>query len=83
MDALIIIDMLNDFMHPQGALYVGEQVISLIHFCEKVIPQKRKEKSTIIYTCDTHWEDDEEFQLFPAHAVRGTWGHQVIEELTP
>ena len=83
MKALLIIDLLNDFMRPQGALFVGDTVYPLIHFCEKIIPEKRKEEYTIIYMCDTHWEDDEEFQLFPPHAIQGTWGQQVIEELTP
>jgi len=83
MKALIIIDMLNDFMRPKGTLYVGEQVNSIIQFCKDIIPEFRSEQNTIIYTCDTHWEDDEEFKLFPPHAIRGTWGHQVIDELTP
>ncbi len=83
MNALIIIDMLNDFMRPQGALYVGDHVQPLIQFCKELVVQKRKEQYTIIYSCDTHWEKDEEFLLFPSHAVRGSWGQQVIEEVKP
>jgi len=83
MNALIIIDMLNDFMRPQGTLYIGNHVQSLIRFCKELVVQKRKEQYTIIYSCDTHWEKDEEFKLFQPHAVRGSWGQQIIEELAP
>ena len=50
MNALIIIDMLNDFMHPQGALYIGDHVQSLIQFCKELIVQKRKEQYTRLST---------------------------------
>ena len=76
MNALIIIDLLNDFMRPQGALYIGDHVQPLIQFCQELINQKRKENYTIIYSCDTHWENDEEFLLFPPHAIRGSWGQK-------
>ena len=83
MNALIIIDLLNDFMRPQGALYIGDHVQPLIQFCQELINQKRKENYTIIYSCDTHWENDEEFLLFPPHAIRGSWGQKIIEEVKP
>ena len=50
---------------------------------EELINQKRKENYTIIYSCDTHWENDEEFLLFPPHAIRGSWGQKIIEEVKP
>jgi nicotinamidase/pyrazinamidase len=83
MNALIIIDLLNDFMRPQGALYIGDHVQPLIQFCQELINQKREENYTIIYSCDTHWENDEEFLLFPPHAIRGSWGQKIIEEVKP
>ena len=83
MNAFIIIDLLNDFMKPQGALYIGDHVQPLIQFCKELIIQKRKQHYTIIYSCDTHWEDDEEFLLFPPHAIQGSWGQKIIEEVTP
>jgi nicotinamidase/pyrazinamidase len=83
MNALIIIDLLKDFMRPQGALYLGVHVQPLIQFCQELINQKRKENYTIIYSCDTHWENDEEFLLFPPHAIRGSWGQKIIEEVKP
>ncbi len=83
MNALIIIDLLNDFIKPQGALYIGDHVQPLIPFCKELIIQKRKENYTIIYSCDTHLENDEEFLLFPSHAIQGSWGQKIIEEVAP
>jgi nicotinamidase-related amidase len=37
----------------------------------------------ILFARDAHAEKDKEFQLFRPHAVRGSWGSQLIAELTP
>ena len=81
-EALIIIDMINDFVHPKGILYVkGSEKI--IPFIKKKIKEFRNEKFPIIYAVDSHLESDKEFSLFPKHAVRGTWGAKIVEELAP
>ena len=37
----------------------------------------------MIYLCDAHAPDDPEFRVWPKHAVRGSYGAAVIEELKP
>jgi nicotinamidase-related amidase len=39
----------------------------------------------VIYICDTHASDDKEFTKFgwPPHAVKGTKGAEVVDELRP
>jgi nicotinamidase-related amidase len=37
----------------------------------------------IIYICDAHRENDKEFDSWPPHAVLGTKGAEVVEELKP
>jgi nicotinamidase-related amidase len=37
----------------------------------------------IVYTQDWHRPDDPEFTLWGAHAVAGTWGAEIVPELTP
>lgn len=81
--ALIVADMLNDFLDPQGSLYVGPQAREIIPFISEKIGEFRAQDSVVIFTCDAHAPDDREFKLFPPHAVKGTWGAQVIPELTP
>jgi nicotinamidase-related amidase len=81
--ALIVIDMLNDFLDPGGSLYVGAQAREIIPFVAQKIAAFRDEGRMVIFVCDAHAADDLEFRAFPAHAVKGSWGAGIIPELTP
>ena len=81
--ALIVSDMLNDFLDPQGSLYVGPQAREIIPFVAQKIEAFRAQGGVVIFTCDAHAPDDREFRYFPAHAVKGSWGAQIIPELSP
>lgn len=81
MKALIVIDMLNDFVHPDGALYLeaGNKIIPAIN--DKL--RKTSSDTLIIYLKDMHADNDAEFKLFPRHCVVGSWGSQIIHSLNP
>ncbi len=83
-DALLIIDMLNDFVLESAPLEVPD-TRKVIPAIKKEVEKIRKEGKPIIYICDTHEPDDKEFSKFgwPAHAVKGTKGAQVVDELKP
>ena len=81
--ALIVIDMLNDFLDPGGSLYVGAQAREIIPFVAQKIAAFRAQGQVVIFVCDAHTIDDPEFDAFPAHAVKGSWGARIIPELTP
>lgn len=83
MKALLIIDMLNDFVKPEGVLYCGEKAEKIIPEIIKLKREFKEKKFPIIYLCDSHTFEDEEFSLFPPHCIKGTPGAQVVEELTP
>lgn len=83
MRALVVIDMLNDFMDPKGVLFCGEAVRRIIPSVREKIEGFRRLNQPVIYACDAHDPDDGEFKAFPRHCVRGSWGAQVIPELTP
>jgi nicotinamidase-related amidase len=80
---LIVIDMLNDFMDPGGALYCGDESRKIIPVIRTLIDRFHAENRKIIYLRDAHTEDDREFELFSRHAVKGSWGSQIIPELAP
>ena len=80
---LIVIDVLNDFMDPRGALYCGDSARLIIPAIESLVARFSREKETVIYLRDAHAPDDKEFELFPPHAVKGTWGAEIIPELAP
>jgi nicotinamidase-related amidase len=81
--ALIVVDMLNDFVDEKGVLYCGQTARDIIPFIKGRIEAYQKSGDLLIYLQDSHAEDDKEFERFPKHSVVGTWGHQIIPELAP
>ena len=81
--AIIIVDMLNDFVDENGALYCGDTARSIIPFIQERIMSYRDRKELVIYLQDSHDEDDKEFEKFPKHSILGTWGSEIIPELLP
>ena len=81
--ALIVVDMLNDFIDEKGALYCGQTARDIIPFVHQKLINYRKNKDTVIYLQDAHDQNDAEFEKFPRHCVAGTWGSEIIPELAP
>lgn len=80
--AFLIVDMLNDFVKEKGTLIVPD-AIKIVPVIKRRLDEARGEDASIIYVTDAHRSDDPEFQMWPAHAVAGSWGGQVIDELKP
>ncbi|EZQ11121.1 MULTISPECIES: cysteine hydrolase family protein [Acidianus] len=80
--ALIIVDMQNDFVKKDGKLYVpsAEETVSRI---KEMIKRVREAGSLLIYTQDWHMKDDPEFKIWGEHALAGTWGAEIVDELSP
>jgi nicotinamidase/pyrazinamidase len=58
--------------------------------CERAIPRvvdivrsEMEGGTPVIFTKDSHVEDDLEFKIFPRHCVVGTDEHQLVRELRP
>ncbi len=83
-EALLVIDMLNDFVLPGAPLEVPD-TRRIIKNIKREITAARAAAKPVIYICDAHDPDDKEFRRFgwPAHAVKGTRGAEIIEELRP
>ncbi len=80
---LLVIDLLNDFLDPAGALYCGEEARKIIPVIRSLIDQFTGEGEPVIFLRDAHAQNDKEFELFPPHAIKGSWGSEVIRELAP
>ena len=80
---LLVIDMLNDFIDPGGALYCGETARAIIPAVRRLVDFFSENDLPVIYLRDAHAEDDREFELFSRHSVKGTWGSLIIPELEP
>ena len=80
--ALLICDMLNDFVK-KGAPLEVPAARDIIPGIKREILSARKSGIPVIYCCDAHRKNDPEFSLWPQHAVEGTEGACIVKELTP
>jgi nicotinamidase-related amidase len=81
MDVLLVIDMLNDFILPDGELYCGPTAEKIVPLVIEKINQFRAEGYPVLFVADNHEKDDKEFAMFPPHCVKGTKGAQVLDGL--
>lgn len=82
--ALLIIDMLNDFVRPGAPLEVAHNREILPALQQRLLTA-RHEGTPVIFISDSHTADDPEFSRmgWPPHAIRGTEGAKIISELAP
>ena len=78
---LIVIDMLRDFMEEGGALYCGPAAREIIPRVSARVREYRGKGWPVIFTCDAHDPNDLEFGMFSPHAIRGTAGSEVIDDM--
>jgi nicotinamidase/pyrazinamidase len=82
--ALLVVDVQNDFAHPEGSLYVqgGHEVVETIN---GEIAAAREAGATVVYTQDYHPEKTPHFApqggIWPVHCVGGTWGAELHADL--
>jgi len=82
--ALVLIDCQNDFIDPNGALYIpgAERIKDAL---VKTVKQQDRYFDWIILTQDWHSKEDyarrDESKMFPEHCIKGTWGAQIIDEI--
>jgi nicotinamidase-related amidase len=79
--AIIIIDMLNDFV--TGKLE-AKRAKHIIPNLKRLVEAARKNKVPVIYSNDAHYPQDVEVtRKWGKHAIKGTKGAEVIPELKP
>lgn len=80
--AIVIVDMLNDFVKEDGALPVaGAQ--DIIENIGKIKGKAEEYNVLVVCANDAHEQDDVEFKVWPVHAVKGTYGAKVTGDLAP
>lgn len=82
--ALVVVDMQNDFAHPQGGLYVrgGEQIVPAVN---EEVREAERGGGLVVYTQDWHPETTPHFAkdggIWPTHCVQDSWGAELHEDL--
>ncbi len=82
--ALVIVDVQNDFVDPDGNLYVVDAP-TVVPNINRMILRARDENQLIIYTQDWHPEVTPHFAkdggIWPVHCVGNTWGAELYPVL--
>lgn len=82
--ALLVVDMQNDFAHPDGALSVAG-ALEIVPLINAEIDDARAGQAMVVYTQDWHPPDTPHFEkdggIWPVHCVRDTWGAALLPEL--
>jgi nicotinamidase-related amidase len=83
-EALLVIDMLNDFVR-EGAPLEVPGTRKVIPAIKREIESAGKRNIPVIFICDAHDKEDREFSKFgwPAHALDGSEGAEVVDGLKP
>ncbi len=80
--ALVIADVINDFVQPDGKLYVPG-IEGIVPRIAELIEEAHQAGAAVVFVNDAHRADDPEFAQWGEHAVSGSPGAQVVEELGP
>ena len=82
MKALIVVDMLNDFV--SGALKNEAKAMAIVPSIRRLIDHARHDEDWIVvYASAARGYDDRELAVWGRHALAGTPGAAVIEPLAP
>ena len=83
--AVLVVDMLNDFCKPGGAMVLpGYERLILPQ--QTVVDAARRSGATVIFVVDAHRQNvrrDREFLKRTPHCIENTWGAGVIDEFEP
>jgi len=80
--ALLIVDMQNDFVHPEGKLFVPDAPAT-VPVCKALLDRARAAGARVAFSQDTHTDGDPEWAIWGEHARRGSWGWEIVPELAP
>ena len=81
--ALVVVDMIEDFVREDGALYCGPTMAKIVPVIQRELERSRATGEQVIYLKDDHLPNDAEFAQFPPHAIAGTKGAQIVPEVAP
>jgi nicotinamidase-related amidase len=80
MKALVIVDMLKDFVDGELANPRAQQIVEPL---KRLLAHARDNGWVVVFSNDAHKPDDPELKVWGEHAMEGTPGAQVIDELAP
>ena len=80
-EALIIVDMSNDFVADDGGLTVGRPAQGIVPYIVKLAEQFLANDHLVVIAMDSHQPADPHFKRWPYHNVVGTKGQELYGRL--
>ncbi len=80
MKALIIVDMLKDFVDGELANPRAQRIVAPL---QRLLAHARENGWVVVFSNDAHRPDDPELKVWGEHAMEGTPGAHVIDALAP
>jgi nicotinamidase-related amidase len=83
--AVLVIDLENEFMRPEGRSYLGARAECILGPVATLLGRARASSVPIVYSLSVREREDHEFTVFKrAEAlIRGSWGAQFCDEIAP
>ncbi|MTI70404.1 MAG: cysteine hydrolase [Firmicutes bacterium] len=83
--AIVVIDMLNDFVGENAKLRCpgADEIVPNLQKLMEWVRNREDDDVQIVHIQEAHRKNDADFRVRPVHAVKGTWGSDFIEELYP
>lgn len=80
-EALLVIDMSNDFVDDKGGLTAGKPAQGIVPYITDLAERFHRNGDLVIFCMDAHEKNDPHFQLWPPHNVKGSWGARLYGKL--
>ncbi|MGC8672881.1 MAG: cysteine hydrolase family protein [Thermoplasmata archaeon] len=80
MISLIIVDMIHEFVDGK---FGSERARSIVSNVKMLIDIARSKGFLVIYVKDSHNENDPELKVWGAHAMRGSFSSEIVNDLKP
>lgn len=78
--AVIVVDMLNDFVYGKLKCERAHRIIPNI---KNLLEKAREKNIPIVYSNDAHLPTDKELNVWGPHGMKGTKGAEVIPDIKP
>ncbi|MGC8619173.1 MAG: cysteine hydrolase family protein [Thermoplasmata archaeon] len=80
MEALVIIDMINEFVNGK---FGSDRAKSIVGNIKKLIEIFNEKNLPVIYAKDSHIDGDPELKVWGNHAMKGSFSSEIIDDLKP
>lgn len=80
-EALLIVDMSNDFVAENGTLTAGKPAQEIVPYIKDLATQFLADENIVVVAMDEHQPNDPHFKLWTPHNIVNTKGQQLYGEL--